>query len=425
MKKFYTLILIAFMGIGQVFAQLPYNTTLTQSHYNNSSVIVGKSGSISWSNGIHLGNGGGGFNWNDKYVTIALDQQSIPYQLKLKYKCTNVGSTDPDWYVDENGNFEFSDGRAEAPEFYRLRIANQIINLSIDSTETVTVKASYPTMATNYTVEGSENCKVIKELSLKQIDLLNKAIAIQANNSLGIDATNDSILKIIDVYKDDVKRNYIFKNPMKAYAYFALFQTLGNRLIFNPREIKDDVKVFAAVATSWDTYYPEALRGKNLHNIAIEGMKNIRIVENKRNQMIDASKVNVTNVIDINLVDNKGVARKLTDLNGKVVLLDFHVFATKESTKRIMELREIYNKYHASGLEIFQVSLDPDEHFWKQQTAALPWVCVRDPQGLNSSLMVSYNIQDIPTFFLVDRTSTLYKRDVQIKDLDAEIRSLL
>ena len=327
--------------------------------------------------------------------------------------------------LDENGNFEFSDGRAEAPEFYRLRIANQIINLSIDSTETVTVKASYPTMATNYTVEGSENCKVIKELSLKQIDLLNKAIAIQANNSLGIDATNDSILKIIDVYKDDVKRNYIFKNPMKAYAYFALFQTLGNRLIFNPREIKDDVKVFAAVATSWDTYYPEALRGKNLHNIAIEGMKNIRIVENKRNQMIDASKVNVTNVIDINLVDNKGVARKLTDLNGKVVLLDFHVFATKESTKRIMELREIYNKYHASGLEIFQVSLDPDEHFWKQQTAALPWVCVRDPQGLNSSLMVSYNIQDIPTFFLVDRTSTLYKRAVQIKDLDAEIRSLL
>ena len=104
MKKFYTLILIAFMGIGQVFAQLPYNTTLTQSHYNNSSVIVGKSGSISWSNGIHLGNGGGGFNWNDKYVTIALDQQSIPYQLKLKYKCTNVGSTDPDWYVDESSD---------------------------------------------------------------------------------------------------------------------------------------------------------------------------------------------------------------------------------------------------------------------------------------------------------------------------------
>ena len=212
---------------------------------------------------------------------------------------------------------------------------------------------------------------------------------------------------------------------MKAYAYFALFQTLGNSLIFNPREVKDDVKVFAAVATSWDTYYPNALRGKNLHNIAIEGMKQIRIVENRQNQVIDASKVNVTNIIDINLLDNKGVMRNLTDLKGKVVLLDFHVFATKESPARIMKLRDIYNKYHAQGLEIYQVSLDPDEHFWKQQTAALPWVCVRDARGLESSLLVSYNIQGIPTFFLLDRTNTLYKRDAQMKDLEAEIKSLL
>jgi hypothetical protein len=26
-------------------------------------------------------------------------------------------------------------------------------------------------------------------------------------------------------YKDKVKREYIFKEPMKAYAYYALFQT--------------------------------------------------------------------------------------------------------------------------------------------------------------------------------------------------------
>ncbi|MBR1464516.1 MAG: AhpC/TSA family protein [Prevotella sp.] len=327
--------------------------------------------------------------------------------------------------LNEKGNFEFADNRAEAPEFYRLRIANQIINISVDSTETIHVEASYPGMATNYKVEGSKNCDVIKELALRQIDLQNRAIAIQQDNTLSYEAANDSITSIVNAYKEDIKRNYIFKEPMKAYAYFALFQTLGNRLIFNPREIKDDVKVFAAVATSWDTYYPEALRGKNLHNIAIEGMKNIRIVENKQNQVIDASKVNVTNIIDINLLDNKGVMRNLTDLKGKVVLLDFHVFATKESPARIMKLRDIYNKYHAQGLEIYQVSLDPDEHFWKQQTAALPWVSVRDPQGVESQLMISYNIQGIPTYFLLDRTNTLYKRDAQMKDLEAEIKSLL
>jgi hypothetical protein len=61
------------------------------------------------------------------------------------------------------------------------------------------------------------------------------------------------------------------------------------------------------------------------------------------------------------------------------VLLDFHIFATKQSTARIMMLRELYNKYPApSGLEIYQVSLDPDEHFLEGECAALPWICVRD-----------------------------------------------
>ena len=328
--------------------------------------------------------------------------------------------------LGENGEFSFSEAAPEAPEFYRLRIANQIINISIDSTETVTVKASYPTMATQYEVEGSHNCQKIKELSLKQIDLLNRAIAIQQNPNFGVDVTADSISRLVNAYKDDIKRNYIFVEPMKAYAYFALFQTLGNQLIFNPRQNSDDIKVFAAMATSWDTYYPEALRGKNLHNIAIEGMKNQRIVE-ARNQdlQIEASKVNTANLIDIALTDNKGQVRHLTDLTGKVVLLDFHLFATRESTERIMMLRELYNKYHDRGFEIYQVSIDPDEHFWKTQTAALPWISVRDGNGANSPVLVNYNVQSIPTYFLIDRTNTLHKRDVQMKDLNAEIQSLL
>ena len=154
-------------------------------------------------------------------------------------------------------------------------------------------------------------------------------------------------------------------------------------------------------------------------------MKNQRIIDYRNNMQIDASKVNVTNILDIVLPDNKGVTRKLTDLAGKVVLLDFHIFATKDSPARIMKLREVYNKYHAQGLEIYQVSLDPDEHFWKQQTAALPWVSVWDPQGVQSHLLVTYNIQKIPTFFLVNRNNVLHKRDDQMKDLDKEIQSLL
>ena len=328
--------------------------------------------------------------------------------------------------LNDNGDFSFSEAANLAPEFYRLRISNQIINVSIDSTETVQIKAEYPDMASNYTVSGSENCEKIKELTLKQMTLQSQVISLQQNTTLGVNTANDSIQSLINAYKEDVKINYIYKEPMKAYSYFALFQALGNYLIFNPRTNKDDIKAFAAVATSWDTYYPHAERGQNLHNIAIEGMKNLRIVAAQNADIqVEASKVQEAGVLDIALIDNKGQERHLTDLKGQVVLLDFHIFALEDSPTRIIMLRELYNKYHAQGLEIYQVSLDNDEHFWKQQTAALPWINVRDADGINSQRLMMYNIQAVPDFFVIDRGNNLVKRAAQIKDLEAEIKSLL
>ena len=327
--------------------------------------------------------------------------------------------------LGEDGSFSFSGLAQEAPEFYRLRIAGQIINVSVDSTETITVKAKYPQMATQYEISGSDNCLKIKELSLKQIDLRQRAIAISNNEDLTVKETNDSIYKLVNQYKEEVKKNYIYAEPNKAYAYFALFQTLGDMLLFNPQSNREDIKAFAAVATSWDSYYPNSARGANLHNIAIEGMKNVRINDAAQAQQIDPSKVEESGIIDVALNDNKGKMRHLKDLKGKVVLLDFHVFAANESPARILQLREIYNKYHAQGFEVFQVSIDTDEHFWKQQTAALPWISVRAEGGIQSNTLTLYNVQSIPEFFLIDRGSNIVGRSQTIKNLEEAIKNLL
>lgn len=44
--------------------------------------------------------------------------------------------------LSADGKFDFSGEKPDAPEFYRLRIRNHIINVSIDSTETVEFKAA-------------------------------------------------------------------------------------------------------------------------------------------------------------------------------------------------------------------------------------------------------------------------------------------
>lgn len=327
--------------------------------------------------------------------------------------------------LGESGEFSFSGKTEGAPEFYRLRIADRIINLAADSTETITVKADYDVMATGYEVDGSDDCRRIKELATKQIDLHRRAQALDRNPDLNYEERIDSLLKMVAGYKEDVKTNYIFKDPKAASSYFALFQTLGDFLIFNPRSNRDDIRVFAAVATGWDTYYPGAVRGENLHNIAIEGMKTERIVTGGQEQTLDPAKVSEAGLIDIRLTDNKGRQRSLTELKGKVVLLDFHAFAMSDSPARILTLRELYNKYHDRGLEIYQVSADADEHFWKQQTAALPWICVRDVDGPSAHCFTMYNVRSVPEFFLIDRGNTLVGRSVQIKSLEEEIEKLL
>ena len=331
--------------------------------------------------------------------------------------------------LSEDGTFAFEGTAPTAPEFYRLRIAGQFINIAVDSTETINIKAQYPQMATQYEVSGSEDCQRIKELSLMQSSLQAQVNAIARNPELGAQAVADSVSRIVEAYKTRVKTEYIFKAPMKASSYFALFQTIyaGGQpvLLFNPRTSEQDIKVFGAVATSWDTFYPNEKRGENLHNIAIEGMKDVRYLRSQQQaEEIEASKVNTSGILDFTLTDNTGATRSLSSLKGNVVLLDFHLFADQNSMKRIMSLRELYNKYHAQGFQIYQVAIDGDEHFWKTQTAALPWISTRVDDNTSSVLQL-YNVQQVPTFFLLNRSCNVVKRDAQIKDIDAEIKALL
>ena len=88
-------------------------------------------------------------------------------------------------------------------------------------------------------------------------------------------------------------------------------------------------------------------------------------------------------------------------------------------------LRDLYDKYAVQGLEIYQVSLDADEHYWKTTADNLPWICVRDGNGIYSSIAASYNVKNVPSVFLVNKNNELSARGESIKDLEAAVKALL
>ena len=195
-------------------------------------------------------------------------------------------------------------------------------------------------------------------------------------------------------------------------------------MIFDPLNSKDDIKCFAAVATSMNNFYPHADRSKNLYNIVIKGMKNTRTPQQKVLE-IPEEVVSETGIIDINLRDMKGNMHKLSDLKGKAVILDFTIYQSAVSPTHNYMLRDLYDKYAAQGLEIYQVSLDADEHYWKTTADNLPWICVRDANGIYSSVAAAYNVKSVPAIFLINKKSELSARGDTVKDLEAAVKALL
>lgn len=326
--------------------------------------------------------------------------------------------------LGSSGNFSFTYKRPESPEFYRLRLGSKVINFSVDSTECVTVKASAENFATGYDIEGSENNVKIKELSLLQAELQKNVDRLAQTRGIPAGIAGDSLQAMISRYKDKIRREYIYAAPNTSYAYFALFQSLNGYMIFDPLTNKDDVKCFAAVATSLNNAYPHADRSRNLYNMVIKGMKNTRAPRRDALE-IPEEIIRETGIIDIQLKDLRGNVRTLTELKGKVVLIDFTVYNNALSAAHNLALRELYNKYAAQGFEIYQVSLDADEHFWKTSADNLPWVCVRDVNGAYSSYLSLYNVTNLPAVFLVDRSNSLSARGESVKDLDEAVRKLL
>ena len=322
------------------------------------------------------------------------------------------------------GKFKFTEKRPEYPDFYRLRLNNQLINFAVDSTETISFVADAGTFATSYSVEGSENSKAIKAITLAQLDA-NQAISRlrkEYEDKMISDTTyRMKVLAAADAYKE-VARKYIYSAPMSTAAYFALFQQIDGLLFFDLYDRKD-VKAYGAVATSYNHTYPESPRSKHLYNLTLQSMKVLRAQRHFDYINVETKEISF---LDIELPDVRGEVVKLSTVApGKVVLINFTAYQTEWSPALNMALGELYTKYHDQGLEIYQVSLDSDFHFWRNGASNLPWVTVHDPQSVYSQVAGLYNVKQLPALFILDRKGNLVKRVEDVKKLEADVKAVL
>ena len=123
-----------------------------------------------------------------------------------------------------------------------------------------------------------------------------------------------------------------------------------------------------------------------------------------------------------------GKIMKLSDLRGKVVLLDFWASWCRPCRNANPGVVAIYNKYKDSGFDVFSVSLDRDKNSWKNAIEAdkLTWPNhVSDLKQWSSAAAALYGVHSIPTTYLIDKEGRIVAKNLHGPDLENKIKELL
>lgn len=327
--------------------------------------------------------------------------------------------------LEKNGSFSFKQPAPVNPEFYQLRIGNQIATFAVDSVETLQVSADASDLYRSFTVADSPVNNQLKEVDLLVMQTAGKIEGLEKQHKAGLMEDMAFIAQLDSVlndYKGKITR-LILGNPGGAAAYYAVFQKINNYLIFDPYN-KQDYAMFGAVATSWNRYYPGTERTKHLYEFTMNALKVRRRQEQQQELLQNVPVVTGTGLPDIVLQEVNGEKVSLSSLRGKVVLLDFVVYNADFSPKHNMELNALYQQHKSKGFEIYQISFDSDEHFWKISADNLPWITVRDPQSVNTRLLAMYNVREIPTAFILNREGDVVARVEDYTKLPAELSKM-
>ena len=294
-------------------------------------------------------------------------------------------SSNGEWFfvdsvrLDDKGSFNLSSKAPEFPGIYRVRLGGQSICFPIDSLDHITITTKVNAFGTDYEVAGSDHAVQIMNIDKQALKMASSGTPEQ-----------------LEQWKHSLAQQ-IVADPGGIVAYYAINKWVNGRPLFDPLN-DSDLRIVGAVANAFNSFRPNDPRTNYLVNVLLDGQRRRRAA-----QSTDTVYMSETALLPIKLQDYNGTEHDLQKVasTNRVVLLNFTVYAADFSPVFNKLLNDIYGKYHSRGLEIFQVSVDPDNVAWRTAAQPLPWITVYDPMGEQSSNVGNYNVYRVPTTFVI------------------------
>lgn len=326
--------------------------------------------------------------------------------------------------LDSDGSFKF-EGRESYPNFYLLRLnENNFLTLLVDTTENIRVYGDAANFSRDYKVEGSPGSLLVQELNqtltktkhkLDSIQTLIKSFRNRSDYALQKAAWNQ---QLADIRQSQTRfsTNFVQKHPFSMASVLALYQKFDDS-----NYVIQDLQSLKVAASALNSIYPQSEHVRALYANTQRLMldeKNVKLQE-----FIDKNGVNYP---DIKLPDYSGKEISLSSLKSKVILIQFWSALDRGSRIQNQALVDLYSKYRQKGLEIYQVSVDTARNAWLDaiETDGLKWINVGDMKG-SMSAVHAYNIQTLPSNYILDKDRRIVDKNLQGPELDKTIATLL
>ncbi|MCL3779799.1 AhpC/TSA family protein [Prolixibacteraceae bacterium JC049] len=314
--------------------------------------------------------------------------------------------------VKDDGTFEFT-GSVSMPEFFLLKFGDKnFVTLLVDSADNVLVAGDIANFSRDYVVAGSKGSELVRDLTLKLQETTHKLDSLSSLQVLYKDVENSEaqMKQLSEEYNKIVKdqmdqsMKFVKENPFSMASVLALYQKFDKQ-----NYVVQDLQSLKVAASALHSIYPKSEHVTALYN------NTLRLMNQQQNlkiqQLIQAAGDNSP---DIELPDQNGKTKKLSDFRGKHVLLQF--WSAEDINSRVLNpvLAANYKKYKRKGFEIYQVSVDEDKRIWKEaiQKDKLTWTNVGDMKGSNDAI-IKYNIRKLPMNYLLDKEGKIIARDLK------------